>query len=38
MPERTMMDRMLGAAMLDVAVYEEVEADRFSWPSPESDA
>ncbi len=27
MPERTMMDRMLGAAMLDVAVYEEVEAD-----------
>ena len=27
MPERTMIDRMLGAAMLDVAVYEEVEAD-----------
>ncbi len=27
MSERTMMDRMLGAAMLDVEVYEEVEAD-----------
>ena len=27
MHERTMMDRMLGAAMLDLVVYEEVEAD-----------
>ena len=28
MPQRSIVDRMRGAAMLDVATYEEVEADR----------